>query len=66
MEFIEDMDKPWQSALESKEKLVCLHLSLKMNEKNQIDLSEKEMYEYCGYKSPKYFGYSDLIVEKGL
>jgi len=57
----------WQSALNNKELLVCLQLSLKMNPNNEIGLSEKEMYEYCNYKSSRYFKrYLEGLVDKGI
>jgi hypothetical protein len=48
-------EKDWKHELNNKESVICLDLSLKMKPNNEIYLDEKEMYEYCGYKSFRYF-----------
>ncbi|MCQ6277522.1 hypothetical protein JMM81_21930 [Bacillus sp. V3B] len=55
----------WQQELNDREGLVCFDLSLKLSPNNEIYLNEKEMYEYCGYKSPKYFKkHLESLIEK--
>jgi hypothetical protein len=60
-------EKDWKLELNRQESVICFDLSLKMNPNNEIALSEKEIYEYCGYKSPRYFKrHLESLIDKGI
>jgi len=67
MVAVKEKPKPWQLELNNKESLVCLDLSMRLKSNNEINLTEREMYEHCGYKTSKYFKrHLQGLIDKGI